>query len=356
MAQQTETAERFHPSLPSFPMSNDFDPWLDAVLKSNKRPAWLLGDAPHHDVVVSSRVRLARSLSGYPFPKRATRKQLEEIREKVVEAAVGFEERRLLSEAERAVLVGSRLISPDFEVNAPGRCVLLSPKRDLAIMVNEEDHLRVQAVSAGLSLETAANYAGALDETLKPRLTFSKDDEFGYLNTSIINLGEGKRIGAMLHLPALTAEGYVEEILNSLEAKGIGARGLFGESTEGVAGFLQVSTTQQEFGIYRDQILVLMDSEREARNRLDPENVETSVAGITALIEAPEGLSQKNAIRCIGWLRLAALRGLVNDDPRRLDALLSLVCFGAQDEEATNRRRSNLIKRFRTLALEWAAN
>ncbi len=337
-------------------MSHDFDPWLDAVLKSNKRPAWLIGDAPHHDVVVSSRVRVARCLEGFKFPHKCTKGELEAIKDKVIQAAKGFEERRMLSEAERTVLVGSRLISPEFDVNSPGRCVLLSPNRDVAIMVNEEDHLRIQSVVAGFALETANHAADQVELQLGDALQFVKDEEFGFLNSSIINLGEGKRVGAMMHLPALTAEGQMEVILNGLESLNISARGLFGEKSEGVAGFLQVSTTQQEFGIFRDQILVLMNKEREARNRLNPASVETSVAGTTTFIEAPEGLSLKNAIRCIGWLRLAALRGIVNDDPRRLDALLSLVCFGAEDEEATNKRRSNLIKRFRTMALEWATN
>ena len=202
-------------------MAEDFDVWFDAVLRQVNRPAWLKGDAPYSEVAISSRARLMRNLEGFFFPHRCSRQELEEVRRLVKDAvapprrqplegrarksdiSTQFEERQRISDAERAMLVGSRLISPEFPWQSPGRSVYLSGDRASAIMVNEEDHLRIQAVVPGLSPGLALSTAESVEKVLTGVMQFAYDAEFGYLSASASNLGSGKRVGAMLHLIGL---------------------------------------------------------------------------------------------------------------------------------------------------------
>jgi protein arginine kinase len=295
-----------------------------------------------------------RNIAGYPFPHKAARLHLEEIRKRAIEAG-----RPLLDpvfhvpEAERAVLVGSRLIAPDFDPNAPGRCVLLSGDRTVAVMVNEEDHLRIQAVTAGWSLGSAQPAAEAAEAYLSRKLPMARDAEFGWLAASLTNAGGGARLGVMLHLAGLAAEGCAEPLLRELDSQGVEIRGLHGESTAGTAGYVQVSVTKAPVMKLESAIGVLMDRERAARRALGSGRLVDGVAAALARLEDPAGLSLEGATRIVGWLRLGALHGVVSHHPRRLDALLTLVGVGDSDEPSANSRRARLCSRFLELTLDW---
>ena len=137
----------------------DPESWKRMVLGSSPRPAWLYDDAPHVDVVLSSRTRVMRNLVGYRFPNRADTPELQEVMRRVIDAArdagLDLEAYKGLTNAERDHLVAGRLVSPDFEWTLPGRALLVDRGRALSVMVNEEDHLRIQALSAGWSICSA---------------------------------------------------------------------------------------------------------------------------------------------------------------------------------------------------------
>jgi protein arginine kinase len=328
-------------------MTDEFDPWLDAVMRQAIAPAWLVGDSPHSDVAVSSRARIMRNLAGFSFPHKASRPELEAVEREVRSALAddGFSPVENLPEVQRAVLVGSRLISPDFDPNAPGRVLLLSEDRTVAIMVNEEDHLRIQAVTAGYSVESAASAASAAEQRLGKRLSLARDAEFGFLSSSISNAGSGHRFGVMLHLGALAATGKANAAVKEVDDAGFEVRGLLGERSPGLAGFVQVSTTGNDTEELFARLDVLINQEREARSALHEQKLRDGVESAQGRIEAQEGIDMETATRAIGWLRLGALRGIVEHHPRRLDALLTLILFGSADDPPTNRRRSRLFRR-----------
>ena len=166
------------------------------------------------DVVISTRVRLARNLKQYPFPARATDKQREAVEQKVKDALLSgnsilSKEFRFLplesaSEEEAVSLVERHIVSPEFISDRRGKAVLISEDESISIMINEEDHLRIQVLREGLSLKEAAETADRIDTLLSETLDFAYDSEFGYLTQCPTNLGTGLRASVMLHLPALT--------------------------------------------------------------------------------------------------------------------------------------------------------
>ena len=181
--------------------------WKKMVLRSMPAPAWLEGEAPDSDVVISSRVRCARNLLGHRFPHHASDTELEMILRKVLEAAqhprLALNVQNKLTAAERDFLLGNRLISADFKPNEPGRALMTDENRLISIMVNEEDHLRIQALSSGWSITTAHaavdHVLGCMDQSLD----FMYDDDLGYLTASPANTGTALRRSALFHLIAL---------------------------------------------------------------------------------------------------------------------------------------------------------
>ena len=188
------------------------------------------------DVVISTRVRLARNLKQYPFPARATDKQREAVEQKVKDALLSgnsilSKEFRFLplesaSEEEAVSLVERHIVSPEFISDRRGKAVLISEDESISIMINEEDHLRIQVLREGLSLKEAAETADRIDTLLSETLDFAYDSEFGYLTQCPTNLGTGLRASVMLHLPALTGKRrHAPGVLQDLSKLGLAAAG-----------------------------------------------------------------------------------------------------------------------------------
>ncbi len=336
-------------------MQDDFDIWIKAVLKHNHPPAWLFGDAPYSDVAISSRVRIMRNLKGFCFPHACNREELEEIENTIREAisSLNFEERRNISEAEKALLVGSRLISPDFVWPAPGHTLFLNSERSIAIMINEEDHIRLQAVTAGYSIDFANSFVDETLQQLAQQLDFAWDKQLGFLAASPINIGEGKRYGAMLHVPGIASNGTLRSELMSYLSRQFDVRGLMGETSAGVAAYLQISTTSKDAGLLKQTIRHLIDRETQERVRLSEERVKTSVNNAIDKIQSGNGLTLDEATRCVGWLRLGAIWGMFGMHPRELDALLALIRFSRHDDDTTNRKRASLTRKYIENTIKW---
>lgn len=210
------------------------------------------------DIVISSRVRLARNLREYPFPNRANEQQKFEIAEKVKDAllstgsAVANEFRFLpldsLSDEAAVSLAERHIVSAEFLSERRGRAVLLSEDESVSIMINEEDHLRLQVMKEGLSLKEAAQLADRLDTLLGETLNFAFHEEFGFLTQCPTNLGTGMRASVMLHLPALTESGGLQRIAGNLSKLGLTLRGSYGEGSK-VSGALYQLSNQITLGL-----------------------------------------------------------------------------------------------------------
>lgn len=199
------------------------------------------------EAVVSTRVRLARNLSDYPFPIRLSDDKAKEIADKVDEAlrdcGVRFHRIDLstVSDTIRVALLERHLISPDFVRGDKGRAVFLSDDNTVSIMVNEEDHIRLQVLRDGFEPDEAYEIADRLDNALSRKLNYAFHEKLGYLTQCPTNLGTGMRASVMLHLPALDITGAVHRIGANLSKLGLTIRGLYGESTKPVGAFFQLS-------------------------------------------------------------------------------------------------------------------
>lgn len=225
---------------------------------------WLRGEGPMSEIVISSRIRLARNVSGYHFLSRCTRAQRTTIEQKVrnaILASAGKIAEQLfyvnLAEApeiDRQLLVERHLISKPH-ANAEGaRGVAIGGDESVSIMVNEEDHLRIQVLRSGLQLEEAWEQINTIDDALESVLDFAFQPPFGYLTACPTNVGTGIRVSVMLHLPALKLTGEIEKVFRAAKDLRLAVRGLYGEGTEATGDFYQISN-QTTLGKVEEEII-----------------------------------------------------------------------------------------------------
>jgi protein arginine kinase len=249
----------------------------------NKSSDWLKGEGPHHDIVVSSRVRLARNLAGAPFPgwaKKAERAAvLDRIRPKVEALPEMADAYSLacqdLTALEKQVLVERHLISREHAAKGVGSAVVMNRRQSLSIMINEEDHLRMQAIRSGLQLKAAFRAVNKVDTELEGALDFAFDPELGYLTACPSNVGTGMRVSAMLHVPSLVLSEQINQVIQAVNKIGLAVRGLYGEGTEALGNLFQISN-QTTLGEAEEEIvdrlqkviLQVIEHEQNARQTL----------------------------------------------------------------------------------------
>ena len=208
---------------------------------------WYQHSGPEGDVVISTRVRLARNIENYPFPgsmEPEQRRQVMDIFEKTLPAAAGplrFSPMENIAPMEAQSMVERHLISPEFARCEPGSGLLLNEDESVSIMLNEEDHMRLQVLRAGLALEEAYAQADELDTRLDASLHFAFDDRLGYLTQCPTNLGTGMRASIMLHLPALQEHNAIQQLANTVSKLGLTIRGIYGEGSKSEGALYQLS-------------------------------------------------------------------------------------------------------------------
>src|SRR5436190_9803783 len=206
-------------------------------------------DGPHSKIVMSSRVRLARNLKGVAFPgwaKKAERiKTLESVRtavEALPQLADRFSETMdNFTVLDKNILVERHLISREHAAKNAGSGLVLNHEESLCVMINEEDHLRMQALRPGLQLKQAWHAIDQIDSKLEKKLTYAFSGDLGYLTACPTNLGTGIRVSAMLHLPGLVLAEQINQIIQAVNKLGLAVRGLYGEGTEALGNIFQVS-------------------------------------------------------------------------------------------------------------------
>lgn len=320
------------------------------VLKSMPQPAWLGPDAPDHDVVISTRVRVARNLMGYRFPHHATTQELKQVLQEVVQAGkdagLGLEGIYRMSEAEREFLLGTHLISKEFDISSPGRGVLLDTDRMISIMVNEEDHLRIQVLTAGWSILTAKRASDFVLEKLSRHLDFATTSEHGHLTASASNSGAGLRTSALFHLIGLAHSKRLGKVLSSLAEKNVVIRGIYGEASRAVGAFFQVSSTQELNSDFVSSCEILIEEERRARRAFSIEEFEKLVVTAADFATSCQKLSLADALRVMAWLRWAGSVGLEGwPSDREVDSwIASMEVTGVREDDAIARHRASELR------------
>ena len=229
---------------------------------------WYQRSGTDYDVVLSTRVRLARNLRQYVFPSIMNDEQRHQVNKAVKEAVRNggsalsnrfkYIELDSLKQYELVSLVERHLVSPEFVRNPKGRALLLLDDESVSIMLCEEDHLRIQAMEQGLEFDKVFELADRLDTLLSERLEFAADEKLGYLTACPTNLGTGMRASVMMHLPALEATGALRSVCESIGKLGLTIRGMYGEGSGSSGAIYQVSN-QETLGI----------SEKETRDKLN---------------------------------------------------------------------------------------
>ena len=290
---------------------------------------WYESDGERSDVVISTRIRLARNLNGYPFPHLMSQAQMKEVNEKVRDALIGgntalrdrfrYIEAEKLSPVELASLAGRHLISPEFAGKPDGRAILLMDDESVCIMLNEEDHVRIQVMGSGMQLEKAYDMADKIDSILDETLNFAFDEELGYLTSCPTNLGTGMRASLMLHLPASEADGTLRRIAASLGKVGATIRGSYGEGSQSTGAMYQISNqvtlgisekdTVSNLNDITSQIIALEKKSRE--KLLASESYQDTVWRALGILKTARVMSSGEFAGLYSALRVGVAEGLV---------------------------------------------
>lgn len=284
-----------------------------------------------NDVVISTRVRLARNLKDYPFPCKLSAQDKEKVIEKVKNAVensnspiskdFSFIRMSELTPQQGVSLVERRLVSPEFISESQGRALLLSKDESISIMINEEDHIRLQVIKSGLSLEDTYDIADKLDTLLDENLDFAFDERLGYLTQCPTNLGTGMRASVMLHLPALEKSRAVGRIAGNLSKLGLTIRGAHGEGTEPNGALYQLSN-QVTLGIsekaaienLKNITMQLVSQENQARTRLCSSiDIQDAISRSLGLLRSALVISHDEALKLLSNVRLGIVSGQIKD-------------------------------------------
>lgn len=304
--------------------------------------SWMRQSGPQGDIVLGTRCRLARNLEGIPFPDVASRDQLREVLNQAMAATVYLQElgdfvyhdMATMDSLDRQVLVEEHLISPSHTQNPQHKAVILSDKSNVSIMVNEEDHLRIQVLKPGLQLDEAWRLATKIDDLLEEHLNYAFDIQAGYLTSCPTNVGTALRASVMFHLPALRRLKKVQEVLGTVSKFGLTVRGLYGEGSDIWGNVFQLSNqitlgqseeeTIEHLARFTDQIL---HSERQAREYLLEEDrklaTEDWLFRSYGILSSARTITSQEAMELLSDLKLGIDLGVIqHSDPELLKQLV----------------------------------
>lgn len=295
-------------------------------------------------VVLMTRIRLARNLAGQPFPGWARDAQKREIRDRCMQAVAALAQMKrglalpveTLDELQKQILVERHLISRELCHAKTGAGIVISKDQSCVVMVNEEDHLRIQVLRAGFQFRKVWNTINALDSDLEEHMDFAFSPELGYLSACPTNLGTAIRVSAMMHLPALVISGQMERVVRAVNQLGMAVRGLFGEGSDASGSIFQISN-QTTLGESEEEIIkhlhgvlnTIIEQELNARDRLiasDPNKLFDKVGRAYGILQNGHLLNSGEAMNLLSLIRLGIDLGVFADTQRALVDRLFIEC------------------------------
>lgn len=303
---------------------------------------WYIEKGPESDVVMSSRVRLARNFSDYPFPFKMEREDGEKVIQRVKDAVFNsstansdyeFKDMIKMNPIDKQVLVEKHLISPNLMGGRIASAAIISKDEKVSIMINEEDHLRIQCLFSGMQLDKAWELCDKIDSLLEESIDYSFSEKFGYLTCCPTNIGTGIRASAMLHLPALTMTGYIRGMLEICGKLGIAVRGIYGENSEALGNLFQISN-QITLGQSEEEIInnitnigkQIINQERTLRAELykqNPFRFEDKIYRSLGILSNARIISSEESFKLISDVRLGVDMGIIkNIDVSKLNEIL----------------------------------
>ncbi|MCF6095190.1 protein arginine kinase [Microaerobacter geothermalis] len=332
---------------------------------------WMSGEGEASDIVISSRIRLARNIKSLPFPFLATDSQAEEVLQKIehILKSAKFDEKlelikmEELTPLEKRVLVEKHLISPNLASESRKGAVILSDDESISIMINEEDHLRIQCLFPGLQLKEAKKLSDKIDDIFEEHLNYAFDEQRGFLTCCPTNAGTGLRASVMMHLPALVITQQINRILSAINQVGLVVRGLYGEGSEAMGNLFQISN-QITLGQSEDEIVdnlysvvkQIIEHERQARKNLMENSglhIRDRIFRSYGILSYARVMESKEASQRLSDVRLGIDLGMIkNVSPTVLNELMIMIqpgflqqyAGGILSPEQRDERRAKLIR------------
>jgi len=293
---------------------------------------WFEGTGNDSDIVISSRIRLARNIEDIKFPYLMSVAEAKELTQMVTNAVVNrssalsgqfkLYEINKLSELERNVFVEKHLISPSLLENPEISSFLLKDDEKVTIMINEEDHLRIQVLAGGLQLKQGWELCTKIDDLLEENLKYAFDEKYGYLTRCPTNVGTGLRASVMMHLPCLTLTGYINKVLQAVSQVGLTVRGIYGEGTGALGNIFQISN-QTTLGESEEEIIQkiksivtqIISKERETRKALLSNKriaIEDKVYRALGVLQNARIMTSKESMKLLSDVRMGVEMNIIN--------------------------------------------
>lgn len=296
-------------------------------------PKWLTEAGPESDIVISSRIRVARNVEGFSFPHKLQEGMGRDIIDRVYSSVIGGNEglkddfslihMKDLDKIERLNYIEKHLISPDVARNINSGALVINKDETIAILINEEDHIRIQSLLPGFQIENAWSIADKIDDLIEEQIKYAFDEDLGYLTACPTNLGTGIRVSIMMHLPALNITGYINSILHASSQIGIAVRGIYGEGTEFLGNIFQVSnqktlgsTEEEIINNLKSVVLQIIQKERLMRNSLIKERkieLEDKVFRSYGILKNARMISLNEAMKLISDIKLGIVLDLIKE-------------------------------------------
>ncbi|MFM7128622.1 MAG: protein arginine kinase [bacterium] len=290
---------------------------------------WLRGTGPESDIVICSRIRLARNLADFPFISRASKTDkgdiVSQVRDSITESGsrLSYFDVEKMPELDRQFLVERHLISRELKEGEGPRGVALNDTESASVMINEEDHMRIQVMRSGFDLSGAWEQINDLDDRLEENLDLAFSQELGYLSACPTNVGTGIRVGVMLHLPALGQTNHLDKFFRALQKINLSVRGLHGEGTQPYGDFYQISN-QQTLGKSEPELIQslsdvvpqLIEYERKARQTLLNERrqvLQDQVSRAYGVLKTAHTISSEETMLLLSSVRMGINLGLIDD-------------------------------------------
>ncbi len=292
---------------------------------------WLCGEGPESDIVISSRIRLARNIAGFSFLHGASveeRKRINDLlREKVHKAGIAddpiYYDLESANAIERAYLVERHLISRELAEAQGPRSVAVARDESLSMMINEEDHLRIQVLQSGFRLWEAWQRISEVDDKLAELVDYAFSPQYGYLTACPTNVGTGIRVSVMMHLPALEWTKQLRKVFKAVNKMNLAVRGLYGEGTQASGDFYQVSnqitlgkSEQEIVGTVESVVRQIIHYERKVRQALITDsrgNLEDRVWRAYGMLKNARIISSDETMDLLSSVRMGVNMGLISD-------------------------------------------
>lgn len=290
---------------------------------------WYLQNGKESDVVVSSRIRLARNLKNTNFVNSSKKEDLEKVLQKVesITGNIGYNLRFIrlkdIDDLTKMCLIEKHIISPDFALNnIDVGAILINEEENICIMVNEEDHIRIQVFASGLDLEHLLDLINEIDSEMSGLIPYAFSNKYGYLTACPTNVGTGMRASVMVHLPGLKQSGNVNKVLEVINNFGMNIRGIYGEGTDTKGDLYQISN-KQSIGIQEKEIInnmkviveKIIEQERTARKMLAKNsiNLEDKVYRAYGILLNCRKISSEECEKLLSYVKLGTDLGIIKE-------------------------------------------